>query len=152
MNDEQLKDIELRASEKYKPVESMSDENLKDIAKGIYNHEIFTDRHCRPSDITRVFMVLSFMGPTHPSNDDTSDGKRDNAIFDLVERDIESKYYEARVKTIGMIYEYLDKRGPTSINGLPIFMSLRLLNIEDAAKVWEYYEKYKLIREQADNF
>ena len=34
----------------------------------------------------------------------------------------------------------------------PIFMSLRMLNKEDSQKVWEYYEKYKNIRETADNF
>ena len=35
---------------------------------------------------------------------------------------------------------------------IEIFMSLRMLNKEDSTKVWEYYEKYKEIRETADNF
>ena len=66
---------------------------------------------------------------------------------------VELKYYqEQQLNSIGMVYEYLSKAGPMGLNGGPLFMSLRLLNKEDSQKVWEYYEKYKTIRETADNF
>ena len=67
--------------------------------------------------------------------------------------DVEYKYYkEVKLESIGMVYEYLDKAGPTGINGKPCFFSLRLLNKDDTKKVFDYYEKYKEIREKVDNF
>lgn len=42
-------------------------------------------------------------------------------------------YNEASLKKIGTIYEYLDKAGPRSINGYPIFFSLRIVHVKD----WE---------------
>ena len=91
----------------------------------------------------------------------------DTEIYDIVQRDadqkkyeedlvwheVECKYYkENYLSSIGLIYEYIDKAGPRSINGLPNFFSMRLLNKEDALKVDGYYIKYKEIRETADNF
>ena len=51
-----------------------------------------------------------------------------------------------------MVYEYLDKAGPTGINGKPTFFSCRLLNKKDTEKMFTYYEQYKKIREEADKF
>ena len=36
---------------------------------------------------------------------------------------------------VGLVFEYYDKSGPRSINGLPMFMSCQLLNREDAVTV-----------------
>lgn len=154
-------------------IPNQKDEVLKQIAKDIFNNLIFTDKHCSPNDLSSVFMCLLFMGPktpdkpAHPSKNNTLDGKRDNTLFDLIDRENLEKKYEEDMKLykkeneyykehylpqIGMVYEYLKNAGPMSINGYPFFMSLRLLNKEDNAKVWEYYEAYKKLRESVDNF
>lgn len=164
---------ELEIKEKWGPIKSQPDDKLKEVAKDIYNGLVFTDRHCRKHEISQRFMVLMFMGPHppkkpgHQSDDNTKDGHRDNAIYDIIQHDedmkkweedmkwydVEVKYYqEEQLTSIGMIYEYLSEASPMGLNGGPIFMSLRMLNKEDSTKVWEYYEKYKKIRETADNF
>ena len=48
------------------------------------------------------------------------------------------------VNDIGLIYEYLDQAGPMSVNGLPMFMSFKILNQTDATVV---HEKVKAIIE-----
>lgn len=164
---------EIKIKEKWGPIKSQSDEILKQVAKDIYNGLIFTDRHCREHEIQSRFMILMFMGPQppkkpgHQSDNNTQDGHRDNAIYDIIQLDedmkkweedmkwydVEVKYFqEEQLKSIGMIYEYLSEAAPMGLNGGPVFMSLRMLNKEDSEKVWKYYEKYKTIRETADNF
>lgn len=164
------REIEIR--EKWGAIKSRSDEDLKKIAKDLYNGLIFCDRQCE-NDILSVFMVLSFMGPKrpspprHPNIPNSTENKRDNTIYDVIQRDedqkkyeedmkwykVERKYFEeAQLKSIGFVYEYLSERGPMSVNGKPTFFSLRLLNHDDTRKMFEYYEKYKEIREEADNF
>lgn len=166
---------EVEMQDKWGPIKSRRDEDLKEIAKDLYNGLIFTDRHCG-SDVMSVFMVLMFMGPTAPTaptapkypNDPNSiENERDNAIYDVIQRDADQAKYEEdmswydkeydyyrehQLKSIGLVYEYLSSAGPMSVNGKPTFFSLRLLNHEDTTKMFEYYEKYKEIRETADNF
>lgn len=100
----------------YKP---MTDEDIKKLADDIYKGLVFTDRHIQnPDDVPRVFIPLVL----------------------LKKEQIE----ELNVRSIGMIYEYIDKAGPMSINGMPMFLSLRMLSQEDAKKV---NEKYLLIKD-----
>jgi hypothetical protein len=56
-----------------------------------------------------------------------------------------SEYSEEARKDIGMVYEYLDKAGPRSINGYPIFFSFRVVNVKDRLLVWEKYEKIRQV-------
>ena len=152
-----------------------TDEELKQIAKDLYNNKIFCDRHLSQYDrIESHFMVILFMGPkkpeppTYPSDDSNLQGSRDNKLYDLVQRESDQKEYEKKLteypyeleyyneylKNIGMVYEYLDvgKNSPMCVNGKPVFFSSRFLNVEDTKKMFEYFEQYKSIREQADNF
>lgn len=46
------------------------------------------------------------------------------------------------VATIGLVYEYLDKAGHISVNGMPQFFSHRMLNRRDARKVLDMAKKY----------
>ena len=163
---------EIEIKEKWGPIKSRSDEDLKKIAKDLYNGLIFTDRQCG-SDVMSTFMVMFFMGPQppkepqYPNMSNSIENNRDNALYDLLKRDsdqakykedmewyeVEQKYYkEQQLKSIGLVYEYISEAGPTSINGKPCFFSLRLLNHEDTTKMFEYYTTYKEIREKADNF
>ncbi len=154
------------------PIKSRTEEDLKKIAKDLYNDLIFTDRHAG-NNLTSSFMVLLFMGPKQPSTpkypnkSDSVENERDNALYDVLQRDIDQKKYmedmltyeedykdfkEKQLTSIGLVYEYLTEAGPTSVNGCPVFFSLRLLNKVDTEKMFEYYNQYKEIREKADNF
>jgi hypothetical protein len=152
-----------------------TDDELKQIAKDLYNNKIFCDRHLSQYDrIESHFMVLIFMGPKkpeapqYPSDDSNLQGSRDNKLYDLIQREQDQKDYEKALlqypvemeqyneylKTIGMVYEYWDsgQTSPMAVNGKPVFFSCRFLNLEDTKKMFEYFEQYKSIREQADNF
>jgi hypothetical protein len=153
---------------------SLEEDRLKQIAKDLYDNKIFCDRHLSEYDrIESHFMALLFMGPikpeppNYPSDNSDLQGSRDNKLYDLVQRDLDQKEYERKMleypkeledyneytKSIGFIYEYLDSStSPMTINGKPVFFSVRFLNHEDTKKMFEYYNQYKSIREQADNF
>lgn len=157
---------------KWGPIKSQEDDDLKKIAKDLYNGLIFTDRQAG-GNVSSSFMVLLFMGPQppskpkYPNDNDSLQNGRDNALYDILQRDIDNNKYdddmilyesyrkefqEKQLTSIGLVYEYLDKAGPMAINGLPIFYSLRLLNKTDTDKMFDYYFKYKDIREKVDNF
>jgi hypothetical protein len=74
---------------------------------------IFTSNHIRPSYegdniVSMVFMPLAF-----------------GALKDMT---------EDAIRHIGLIWEYLDQAGPRSINGYPIFSSLRFMHKDDWAR------------------
>jgi len=155
---------------KWGPLTNNPLETIKQVAKDIFNGLIYTDRHCQNTSVESAFMVLLFMGPQYPTEPQYPTdganvaGNRDNALYDVLQREKDQAKFEIakeeyeyahiifkeHLKSIGLIYEYLDKAGPMSVNGQPNFFSCRFMNKEDAATMWEYYEKYKAIREEAD--
>jgi hypothetical protein len=48
---------------------------------------------------------------------------------------------------IGAIYEYIDRAGPTAINGMPTFFSCRFLTQAEYEEVCEYVQEIRKIRE-----
>ncbi len=155
MKDDIQDNIQIELERKYKEkwsCKDQSDDYLKKIAIDIYNNEIFCDRHISQSNlVASVFMPLIFMAPHSKKSDSTSEN-RDSIIYDLLEKEIEEKYYKEFIPKIGLIYEYLSERMSQSINGLPIFFSCRFLSQGDTKKMFEFYEKYKELRESIDNF
>lgn len=104
---------------------SLTEKEIADLANDMYRGMIFTDRHVqRPEDVPSVFMPLIFM--------------RKEFIEKL------------KANPPGMIYEYFSEAGPRSINGMPIFWSFRMINIEDTKKVIERYNKIKHAVEDLD--
>lgn len=102
----------------------LTEEEIKKLADDIYRGIIFTDRHIKnPDDIYRVFIPLVLLN--------------------------EEQIEKFNADKHGMIYEYMDKAGPRSINGMPMFLSLRLLSQEDAKKVDEKYIQIKKAVENA---
>lgn len=96
----------------------LTEEEIKKLADDMYRGLIFTDRHVQNhDDVPRVFMPLA-----------------------LLEKE---QIEELKAGDPGMIYEYMDKAGPMSINGMPMFWSFRFLNQEDAKKVMEKYLQIK---------
>jgi hypothetical protein len=53
----------------------------------------------------------------------------------------EEQLEELRKNPPGMIYEYMEKAGPRAINGNPVFLSFRMIGIDDTKKVLERYNK-----------
>lgn len=99
----------------YKP---LTEEEIKKLADDIYKGLVFTDRHIQnPDDITRVFIPLVI----------------------LKKEQIE----EFGVNPPGLVYEYMDRAGPMAVNGMPMFLSLRMLSQEDAKKVNDKYIQIK---------
>lgn len=96
------------------PVPAQTEEVLKELAKAMVSNMIFTDLHLHqdPHMIGSVFMPIAFGAM---------------ANYDL--------------STLGLLYEYMDKAMPRSINGYPCFMSVRMLNRDDATKMLEYVKK-----------
>lgn len=154
--------------EKWRAIErSKSDKELKQIAMDIYDGKIFCDRQCG-RDVGMVFIPLMFMGPTAPtkpeveSSDDLVENRDKVADYfqeeedlmnqyekDLDEYEKEFEYYiENYAPSIGMVYEYISEAMPRSINGLPIFSSMEILNKEETEIMFEYFEKYKKIKEE----
>lgn len=98
-----------------------TEEELKQIARDLFHGKILTTRHQalidNPGDISHVFMPLLFLAP------------------ELRER--------FQKQSPAMIFEYLEKAGPRTLNGMPMFMSMQWLDKEEDEKVMEYYRKLK---------
>ncbi len=94
----------------------LTDEQLKQLAIDIHAGNVYTDMHIQDmSDLPSVFTPIilgAFNGETKES-----------------------------LKELGMVYEYLDKAGPRSINGLPSFFSMKVLSIEQANKVKAFHDE-----------
>lgn len=98
---------------KYKP---KTDEEIKELAKAIWAGQVFTSMHLKnPEDTSRVFMILGLMS-----------GEQIKSLQD---------------ERISFVYEYLDEAGPRSINGLPMFLSAKYLNVDDHQRVDVEYNK-----------
>lgn len=103
-----------------KGYEPRTPEQIKEIALQLYRGEIFTSNHSAVQSseaLAGVFMILQ-MG----------------AFKDWTQQEVDE---------IGMLYEHMDKAMPRSMNGLPMFMSVRFLDKKDAEAVLEIYKKIK---------
>lgn len=96
---------------------------LKQIAVDLAEGHIFSNIHLGEHNkhmLQSVFMVMIFLD--------------EKARKDMEEKDIV------------FVYEYISKAGPTSINGLPVFMSMRMMGKEDFHDMWIEYNKYVEMR------
>jgi hypothetical protein len=95
-----------------------SDKNIRELALGLMSGSVFCDRMLdSPRDMSMVFMPLAFM-----------DKPAIDGLIKLLEPKEEGGPH-------GMIYEWMGKAGPRSINGMPIFTSLQTLSADDVARV-----------------
>ena len=93
-----------------------SNNELRKLAVDIFKGMVFTDRHVQiKEDVPRVFMPMALMG--------------------------RQQVEDFQKKSPGLIYEYMDKALPKSINGMPMFLSFRFLSIEETKKVFDFYTK-----------
>jgi len=110
-----------------KEKEKRTEEELKEIAVGLLHGQIYSTQHQflidNPNMIPSVFMPLALMTPEV------------------------SKDFLARKPA--MIFEYINKAGPRSVNGQPSFFTLQYLGQEESKKVMEYYRKLKVAEAEA---
>jgi len=132
-------------------------DELKELIRDVYDSKIFTSLHLSEESMTSmtsmVFMPLLFMGasPSFPSETGNKQRNRKNKLVhinDIIEYEKETPAREEYLKNIGMVYEYYDKAGPRSINGYPIFMSMKILSIDDTKKFRDMYFKYEEMRKE----
>jgi hypothetical protein len=142
---------------KYEPLKrTKSEDFLKKLAIDLENELVFTDRHISNIDnISTVFMPLICMFGSGKKTDDDRKSKIYNILLDYEKE----KYFKSLNKTedecaieyfdsIGLIYEYLDKRTPMSVNKKPSFMSCFILSKEDTLVLFKFYEEYKILKEK----
>jgi len=104
-----------------------SDKNIRELALGLMSGSVFCDRMLdSPRDMSMVFMPLAFM-----------DKPAIDGLIKLLEPKEEGGPH-------GMIYEWMGKAGPRSINGMPIFTSLQTLSADDVARVDAMIDKINL--------
>jgi hypothetical protein len=99
---------------------TLSDQDIIEVATGIFRGEIFTDQHVRPGDsisLSMIFLPLSLM-----------EGKDLKAL---------------QADPPGILYGKMNEAMPRSINGYPMFASIRMLSQPDAARVWDKYDAIK---------
>jgi hypothetical protein len=97
-----------------------TDDELKQIAKDIFSHKIFTSTMLREGDerlLSSVFMPVLFM--------------EKEQIEELEKNDVVA------------FYEYFDEAGPRSVNGYPIFMSANTLTRSEYNRTMEFYKQVK---------
>lgn len=101
---------------------------LKKLAIDFHAGHIFSDRHIANDDteeyasnMRMVFMPLVFMD---------EEGRDQLAASDP-----------------GMFYEYLSEAGPRTCNGMPMFMSMKVLNMTDTKEMFEIVRKLKALED-----
>lgn len=95
---------------------------LKELAVDLAEGKIFSNLHLGEQHhmFQSVFMVMVFM--------------KQEDIDQMIANDIH------------FFYEYMNQAGPMSINGMPNFFSVRMLNKKDFHDMWIEYEKYVAMR------
>lgn len=104
----------------------LDQDQIKELAEDIFKSSVFTERHINENDVRllqSIFMPLVL-----------------GALSGITEE---------QQKQVGMIYEYLEKAGPRSVNGYPVFFSMKILHIDDSEEVWDMYFKMKKAVENA---
>lgn len=100
-----------------------TEEEIKTLALDFHAGKVYTDRHLSdPNAVMQVFMPIVMGGLKDVSEDD--------------------------MMQIGLIYEYLEKADPRSVNGMPTFRSFQYLHKDDVSLL---FEKLKKIEEALAN-
>lgn len=95
-----------------------TDEDLKRLAKDLVGNQVFCSDQIKSYDLVdMVFPILGFMGK----------GAR----------------RQMKKHNVVHVYEYMNKAGPRSVNGMPMFFSCHLLTKQDYLKLREYEDKVR---------
>lgn len=94
----------------------MSKEEMQTFVREMVQGKIFTSLHVQDQSLLHLIFMPLCLG----------------ALADMSEE---------YVKEIGIIWEYLSKAGPRSINGYPMFLSMRVMHREDWEKIFPAVER-----------
>lgn len=109
----------MKSKKKESTLKGLSREEIRKLALDMRQGVVFTDRQCKGENLLpMVFMPLALVGI--PKN---------------------------LVGKVGLVYEYMDKAGPRSINGMPMFFSCRFLIKANVPLLNEFIEKFKKAEE-----
>jgi hypothetical protein len=87
----------------------MTEDELREFVQDYLGNRVFTSANCRRSeDVHMVFMILALGG-------------------------LDTLTKEA-VQEVGIVWEYMSKAAPRSVNGYPCFFSCRLMHRDDWAR------------------
>jgi hypothetical protein len=130
----------------------MSENELKELVRDVYDGKLFTTIQCPSNMVTIVFMTLLFLdnSPSIPSKTDDNQMNRKNKLIYIEEKlsyEKETPERKEFIKNIGMVYSTLADAAPRSINGYPIFYNTKIVSIEDTKKFTDIYQKYVKMRE-----
>lgn len=99
--------------------QTLSEDELKQLAIDIKESKVFTDRHIDPKEdpgiLASIFLPIAL-----------------GAFAGIAQEQFQE---------IGLIYGYIQQAGPRSVNGYPVFFNMQMLSNADAAKVDEYVGK-----------
>lgn len=112
--------------EKYVPwaYTPRTDDEMKQLAVDIMAGRMFGTWDLEnPEDARRVFMPLGLSEPKH--------------------------LQEMAEANVAHFYEYLEKAGPRSCNGFPMFMSMKVLDGNDATKLHTIINKLQAAQDEA---
>jgi len=99
----------------------MNEKELKQLAIDIVENKVFGTWQMNENDLSHMHIV--FM-PLIAISDETKQEMRSNNTIHL--------------------YEYYDKAGPRSVNGMPCFFSFRSISKDDWDKVLKYAKEYEI--------
>ena len=105
----------------------MSAPDLAQLVTDVLDGKVFTDRNIdEHHDVLMVFALLGLMG-----------AEEGQSLFGSP--DVPGSCQ------VGMVYEYLDRAGPMSVNGYPMFLSVRFLHVADMPA---FFAAFKSLKEQ----
>lgn len=86
-------------------VPRMTEDEIRQFVLNVCDGHVFTSAQCEPAIIHSIFMPIAL------------------GAFE--------GWTEDECSKVGCIWEHMKEAGPRSINGMPMFMSLRMMHIED---------------------
>ncbi len=99
----------------------MEEKELRQLALDIAENKVFGTFHMNENEINHLHVVfMPFIGV---------DAKRAKEMSD---------------NDIIHVYEYYDKAGPRSVNGMPCFFSMNQINQTDWKKIRQYIDEYRI--------
>ena len=131
----------------------LTNSELKELVREVYDLKIYTSLHCKKEDIIRVFMPVLYLGakPSVASISKDNQINRKNKlkyINDCLIYEAETPQREEFINNCGMLYEYYSEAAPRGVNGMPFFYSCKIVSIEDTKKFNDMYNEYVKVREE----
>jgi len=139
-----MDEIEIKYNSKWS-INTQSDDELNKLAHDIFDGKVYTDRHCLNIDeISSRFIPLNSLKSSKSPK--TLSEKRDELLYEIMEKDIDDKYFDDFIGNIGLIYSYINQASPISFNKGPVFYECKFLTKEDTSKLFSFIKNFSEIK------